>query len=124
MDLPAAYVALTEGLLRIVPLSHPMAHLNGGLVIYLGMQLLMGTRRAALAPLLAVCFAEGLNECLEAAYYGSWRIDDTLGDVALTLFWPCMLYAHSRYRRYRWAIAERGRAPEGVPVFGAAPVRV
>ena len=123
MDLPAVYVALTEGFLHIVPISHPMAHLNGGLIIYLGMQFLMGTRRAALLPLLAVFFAEGLNECLEAAYYGSWRIDDTLGDIAWTVFWPCMLYVHSRYRRYRWAMAARRRAREGMPVFGAAPAR-
>ena len=123
MDLPATYVALTEGLLRIIPISHPMAHLNGGLIIYLGMQYLMGERRAALVPLLAVAFAEGLNESIEAAYYGSWRIDDTLGDIGWTLFWPCMLYAHARYRRHRWAMAERRRALEGIPVFGAAPAR-
>ena len=107
MDLPAAYVHTTESLLAALSLSHQLGHLNAGLIIYLGAQYLLRARRGVqLLPLLAVFLAEFGNEAIQAAYYGSWRAADTMADIGWTVFWPCMLYAHARYRQ---AAERRGR---------------
>lgn len=107
MDIADSYVALTEGLLRSLHMGHPLAHVHAGLAIYLGVQFVLRTRRASAIALQAVIGAELVNEILERAAYGSWRWADTSADIALTLFWPCALYALSGYRRARW---ERWRA--------------
>jgi hypothetical protein len=98
MDLPAAYVHTTESLLALLSISHQLGHLNGGLIVYFGVQYLTGPRRAPILPLLAVFLAEFVNESLQAAYYGSWRPADTLADIGWTVFWPCILYVHARLR--------------------------
>jgi hypothetical protein len=101
MDLPAAYVATTESLLAMLRLSHQLGHLNGGLILYLGSQYLLGGRRASFFPLAIVFIAEASNECIQAAFYHSWRLPDTLADIAWTVFWPCMIFAHARLRSQR-----------------------
>ena len=98
MDLPATYVATTESLLATLSISHQLGHLNAGLIIYLGVQYALGTRRMSILPLLAVFAAEFGNEAIQAAYYGSWRTADTIADIGWTVFWPCMLFIHARYR--------------------------
>jgi hypothetical protein len=113
MDLPAAYVATTESLLATLSMSHQLGHLNAGLIIYLAVQYLLGARWGHILPLLAVFLAEFSNEALQAAYYGSWRTADTIADIGWTVFWPCMLFAHARYRR-----ATRTR--RGAPVLARA----
>lgn len=108
MDLPAAYVATTQRLLDTLSMSHQLGHLNAGLIIYLGVQYVLGSGRATVLPLLAVFLAEFGNEAIQAAYYGSWRAADTIADIAWTVFWPCMIFAHDRYRH---AVRSRRRAP-------------
>lgn len=105
MDLPAAYVATTESLLAMLRLSHQLGHLNGGLILYLGAQYLLGARRDSLFPLTIVFVAEAFNECIQAAFYHSWRVPDTLADIAWTVFWPCMIFAHARFRGQRRPIS-------------------
>ncbi len=99
MDLPAVYVATTESLLAMLSISHQLGHLNCGLILYVGSQYLLGARRGAILPLMIVFLAEAFNECVQASYYHSWRTADTLADIAWTVFWPCMLFAHARLRR-------------------------
>jgi hypothetical protein len=112
MLLAAYYVETTTDLLTRTGMTHEMGHLHAGLLIYVGMQMLLRTRRASSIALQAVIGAEIVNEILQRAYYGSWRWPDTLGDVALTVFWPTILYAAARYRRARWAIQARRAASE------------
>lgn len=108
MDLPAAYVATTESVLATLSISHQLGHLNAGLIIYLGVQYAMGSHRANILPLLAVFLSEFGNEAIQATYYGSWRTADTIADIGWTVFWPCMLFIHARYRG---ATKTRRRAP-------------
>ncbi|WP_336963525.1 hypothetical protein [Sphingobium aquiterrae] len=84
--------------------SDTVAHINAGLVLYVGAQALFRTRRASIMALHVVIAAEIFNEAIDRLYFGTWRWDDTIKDVFATLFWPTMLYAISRYRRRRWAI--------------------
>ncbi|CAN5196330.1 hypothetical protein BH10PSE13_BH10PSE13_04370 [soil metagenome] len=102
MDIPSSYVAATQMALDWTGLTHPMAHLNGGMAIYLGMQVMLRTRRASAIALHAVYGAEMVNELLQYAYYGGWRLDDTIGDILTTVFWPTMIYLLAHYRRARW----------------------
>ena len=103
MDLPGLYVSLTERVVSLLGGSHSLAHLNAGLLIYVSVQVAARDRRASLIALQAVAGAEFLNEAIEAIHFGSPRWADTLGDVAVTLAWPAILYAVARYRRQRWA---------------------
>lgn len=98
MDLPAAYVATTESLLATLSISHQLGHLSAGLIIYLVVRYALGSGRANLFALLAVFLAEFGNEALQAAYYGSWRMADTIADIGWTVFWPCAFFAYGLYR--------------------------
>lgn len=110
MDLFALYVDLTEAIVRGLGMTHPMVHLQAGLLIYVSVQFLLRTRRASGIALQAVIGAELVNEIMERAFYGSWRWDDTLADIAVTVFWPAMLYLLSTVRRARWTTQERKRS--------------
>ncbi len=100
MDLPAAYVASTEGLLAALSLSHEMAHFWGGLLLYVAASLLPGARRVAAFPFLTVLAAELCNESVQAAFYGAWRPADTGADIVWTLLWPLALFMGTHYRRH------------------------
>lgn len=102
MSIAATYVALTEWIVSLMGGSHPVAHIHAGLAIYVAVQVVTRDRRASLHALIAVAGMELANEIVEAAYYRSPRWGDTLGDIALTLLWPGILYAVSRFRRQRW----------------------
>ena len=91
MDLPAVYVALTEESLRLLSISHEMAHLWGGLLLYRLFASLPQARRLPALPFLAVALAELTNETLQAAYYKSLRLDDTIADIGWTLSLPALL---------------------------------
>jgi hypothetical protein len=65
-------------------------------------QMVLRTRRASGIALQAVIGAELVNEIIQRAVHGSWRWEDTLADVALTIFWPSMLYLMGGWRRQRW----------------------
>lgn len=127
MELADDYVSLCDALLNLSGMSHPLAHLNGGLAIYIGVQFALRTRRASGIALQAVFGAEIVNEILQRAHYGSWRVPDTMGDIATTVFWPTLLYAMAKYRRSRWkATAIKGQAaplriPHATPAL--LPVR-
>ncbi|UAK24504.1 hypothetical protein [Sphingomonas nostoxanthinifaciens] len=103
MDWIAAYHRLTELIVGLVGGSDKLAHVHAGLIIYVGAQIVLRTRRANGLALQAVLLAEVLNETADRLFWGSWRWADTAGDMAATLLWPSLLYALSRYRRSRWS---------------------
>jgi len=98
MDLPATYVALTEGVLHTFSLSHEAGHFWAGVILYLAVLALPQARSVPALPFLAVLCAELFNESVQAAYYGSWRVADTLADIGWTLAVPAILFiAASRF---------------------------
>lgn len=102
METLYAYQAAAHALAQVAG-SDTSAHVHAGLVIYVIVQFALRTRRASVVALQLVCAAELANECVNRLQYGSWRLDDTVVDVAATIFWPLILYSMSRYRRHRWA---------------------
>ncbi|MCW2369327.1 hypothetical protein [Sphingobium sp. B11D3D] len=113
MDIPAAYVALTEGSLRFLAISHERAHLIGGLLLYALVAAWPLTRRHPALPFAVVALAELINESLQAAYYRSLRLDDTLADLVWTLAVSALLLALTQ-------MMAGGRAGRGVvrPALG------
>jgi hypothetical protein len=102
MDIATTYVDAIEQLVATLGISHDMAHVHGGLALYLAAQFVLGDRRGSPRALLVVMAAEFANELLEAMHYGSWRWHDTAGDIVATLLWPSMLLLVSWHRRRRW----------------------
>lgn len=107
MELALAYHEFTEALVTTLGISRGEMHMHSGLLIYVTSQIILGTRRASYAALGTVLFIEFLHEAMQASYYGSWRANDTLTDIALTLMWPMILAGVSVYRRARWNITYR-----------------
>lgn len=102
MDLITSYHDLTEVAKAVTGASPNMLHVHVGMAIYLGGQVLLGSRRASWLALFLVVEIELFNEVMNYFFYGSWRWDDTLSDIALTLMWPAMCVLVGTYRRRRW----------------------
>lgn len=113
MDFALSYHEFTEALVTALGASRGEMHMHAGLLIYVTSQIILGTRRASMAALGTVLFVECLHETMQAMFYGSWRITDTISDMALTLMWPMILAGASLYRRARWNVTYRrvGRIP-------------
>lgn len=102
MDFVANYHAFKETLVASAGDSHALMHVHAGLAIYVLFQVIWGTRRGSVPGLVCVALFEIFNEICDRAFYGSWRVGDTLGDIATTMFWPAVLVAVSRFRRWQW----------------------
>jgi len=109
MDFLGSYIDLTDGIARWAGTSHEMMHVHCGLALYLGMQVLLRTRRASPLALATVFTAAILHEAAQRLYYGSWRWGDTLGDIVLTTMWPAAITCVGLYRRRRWDAARKAR---------------
>jgi hypothetical protein len=124
MDLVTAYKNLTDAIELATGLSRPMLHLHAGMTIYLATQLLLGERRGSIVALAMVLVAELGNEALNRLYWGAWRWDDTLADIATTLFWPALCFAISATGRRKWRralgqLTPRWNAPPAAGRLGA-----
>lgn len=119
MEIVGAYQAFTDIIEGTTGMSRPMLHVHAGMAIYLLGQLVLRNRRGAFLALVLVAEVAVFNEVMNRLYYGSWRWADTLGDLALTLFWPTLCFAVSRFRRWRWnAATRRGQTAD---LFRAKP---
>lgn len=103
MSIVEAYAQFTQFIVEVTGMSRPMLHMHAGMAIYLVTQFTLRDRRGSLIALVAVLQLELLNEIMNRLDKGSWHWNDTLGDIALTLFWPSSCYAVSVYRRHRWS---------------------
>lgn len=107
MDIVGAYQSLTEIIETVTGMSRPMLHVHAGMAIYLLAQLFLRNRRGSFLALVLVAEVALFNEVMNRLYYGSWRWDDTLRDLALTLFWPAGCFVVGKVRRWRWNLATR-----------------
>jgi hypothetical protein len=121
MSITGIYVAFTEALVSLAGGSHGLAHVHAGLLIYVTSQVLSRNRRASEQGLVAVLGFELANEIIEAAYYGSFRWVDTVGDIFVTLAWPVILFSLAKYRRRRWARAEAALRDRGLATLHTHP---
>jgi hypothetical protein len=114
MDIIASYHALTGAIVDLFGGSETLAHVNVGMAVYLGLQVLLRTRRGSWRAL-EILFAFAVaNEVLERLHSGDWRMVNTLGDLAAVMAWPVAAYAVSRFRRHRWA-ADQLRTAQAFP---------
>lgn len=102
MDSIAQYHQLKDLLSNGLGISHHVLHIHAGLMIYVGTQLILGTRRASWVALVLVFGFEGANELLDWVFFGELRLNDTVSDIVATVLWPSILYAASKYRRHKW----------------------
>ncbi len=109
MGFLGGYIDLTDGVAQWAGATHEMMHIHCGLALYLGMQLLLRTRRASPLALATVVTVAILHEAAQRLYYGAWRWEDTLGDIALTTMWPAAITCVGIYRRRRWDAARKAR---------------
>lgn len=80
---------------RTLGLDHATLHVHVGLAIWVTGVAVAGDV-GAWWPL-ALCWAAELaNEGLDRLRNGDWRWADTLGDVANSVAWPCVLFALAR----------------------------
>jgi len=108
-----------NALAALADMPRPLLQVHVGLLIYLGCQLMLGTRRGAIVAALAAVLFVVLHEGANRLFHGGWRWADTASAMVLTLFWPTMCFAVSRFRRrLRARRAGRG-APEQLLVRAA-----
>jgi len=103
MDMISTYHSAIETVIGALGISRSLLLMHGGMAIYLGFLLALGTRRGSLAAIIATVALAILHEVMNRLFYGSWRWTDTTQDLALALFWPTACYAVSCFRRWHWA---------------------
>lgn len=103
LEVATTYHDLATKLLASSGMSDRAMHVHVGLTLYVAAQLVLRPRRGSFDALLPVVAAELANEVMDRLYFGAWRWDDTLGDIAATLAWPIVLMLVGRVRRWRWA---------------------
>jgi hypothetical protein len=114
MDLLHAYHVFAETMSGLEIGTDKLIHMNAGLLIWAVAAIGTGRSFRSPLPLLAVALAEAANETADRLTMGSWRIDDTMADVAATLAWPVLLMLALRISR-----AQRKRRVEGWSLRGA-----
>lgn len=126
MDAISSYHQVKDALSVSAGVTHQTLHIHAGLAIYIVAQLVIGTRRASLAALLAVCGAEFLNEGLDWLFHGELLMEDTLADILATLFWPIILFTASAFRRHQWRakIEQRNRLRVALARLTGSPAPV
>lgn len=97
MSLPARYHAWIDWIGDGTGLPDTILHIHAGLAVLLVVRLVSGRSLGTFIPLAAVIIAEGANELMDYLLYGM-RWEDTLGDLANTLFWPLVISLGVRLR--------------------------
>ncbi len=105
----AHYNEAANALVVLAQMPRAVLHVHVGMLIYLCCQLALGTRRGSLAALAITLLLALFHELMNRIFHGSWRWADTAVDLGLSLFWPAMHLATSRFRRWRWQRREQAR---------------
>ena len=87
-------------------LPDTILHIHAGMALLMIARLITRRSFGTLVPWTVVAAGEAFNEIMDRLNYGSWRWDDTLVDVANTMFWPTVICLGVRLRPI---IGKRGR---------------
>ena len=101
MDLPSLYHDVINWIGDGTGASDSLLHVHAGLAVLFLARVVTRRSLATPVPFLVVCVAALANEVMDRLNHGSWRWDDTLLDIANTLFWPFVLMIGLRLRRAR-----------------------
>jgi hypothetical protein len=86
-------------------LPDTILHIHAGMALLMIARLITRRSFGTFVPWTVVAAGEAFNEIMDRLNYGSWRWDDTLVDVANTMFWPTVICLGVRLRPI---IARRG----------------
>jgi hypothetical protein len=86
-------------------LPDTILHIHAGMALLMIARLITRRSFGTFIPLTVVAAGEAFNEIMDRLNYGSWRWDDTLLDIANTMFWPTVICLGVRLRPI---IAKRG----------------
>jgi hypothetical protein len=101
MDLPALYAQIIKAIGDGTGVADTLLHVHAGMAILILTRVVTRRSLATPLPLTVVAAAEAANEIMDRLHYGSWRWDDTLSDIANTMFWPTVLFIGLRMSRAR-----------------------
>ena len=86
-------------------LPDTILHIHAGMALLMIARLITRRSFGTFIPWTVVAAGEAFNELMDRLNYGSWRWDDTLLDIANTMFWPTVICLGVRLRPI---IAKRG----------------
>ena len=86
-------------------LPDTILHIHAGMALLMIARLITRRSFGTFIPWTVVAAGEAFNEVMDRLNYGSWRWDDTLLDIANTMFWPTVICPGVRLRPI---IAKRG----------------
>lgn len=86
-------------------LPDTILHIHAGMALLMIARLITRRSFGTFIPWTVVAAGEAFNEVMDRFNYGSWRWDDTLLDIANTMFWPTVICLGVRLRPI---IAKRG----------------
>ncbi len=96
--IPATYHRFIDWIGDGTGLPDTILHIHAGLAVLMAARLLTRRSLGSFVPLSLVALAEAFNEVMDRLNFGSWRWDDTLSDIANTLFWPTVICLGIRLR--------------------------
>ena len=79
-------------------LPDTILHIHAGMAVLMIARIVTRRSLGSFIPLSVVAAAEAFNEVMDRLQFGSWRWDDTLSDIANTLFWPTVICLGIRLR--------------------------
>ena len=98
MQVSAEYASLVQWIRNNTDASDPVLHIHAGMAVLVLARLLTRYPLSHPVPLLIVVVVASANEVLNRLNFGSWRWDDTLLDIANTMFWPTVICLGVRLR--------------------------
>lgn len=101
------YAVLKDAIADDTGLGNTILHIHGGMLVFLIARLISGRSIGTFVPFAAVLVLELINEGIDRINHGSWRVDDTMVDLASTLFWPFVLSLAVRLRPDRTGRSRR-----------------
>ena len=79
-------------------LPDTILHIHAGMALLMLARLITRRSFGTFIPLTVVAAGEAFNEIMDRLNYGSWRWEDTLLDIANTMFWPTVICLGVRLR--------------------------
>ena len=96
--LPAYYHKFIDWIGDGTGLPDTILHIHAGMAVLMFARIVTRRSLGSFIPWSLVVIAEAFNEIMDRLNFGSWRWDDTLLDIANTLFWPTVICLGIRMR--------------------------